>query len=210
VRTAPKLGGDLTAIMFEMGNHAPANERLLRAQDQFIHEWGRMGSSWGINRTMAQIHALLFISSDPLDVDQIIVRLLISRGNASMSLRDLMDWGIVRRFRRPGERRDVYTSEIDPWQMFSRVIRERKRREIDPTARALRECLAMLPGTTESTDETTFSDRLSGLLEVFDLLDAIYQQIFSTDSFFLETVNLFKEQSADSTAILSRGTAKKT
>lgn len=159
---------------------------------------------------MAQIHALLFISSDPLDVDQIIVRLLISRGNASMSLRDLMDWGIVRRFRRPGERRDVYTSEIDPWQMFSRVIRERKRREIDPTARALRECLAMLPGTTESTDETTFSDRLSGLLEVFDLLDAIYQQIFSTDSFFLETVNLFKEQSADSTAILSRGTAKKT
>src|SRR5579862_8383610 len=193
-----------------MANAERHHERLIRAQDQFVLEWGRMGSSWGINRTMAQIHALLFISSEPLHVDQIIDRLLISRGNASMSLRDLMDWGIVRRFRHPGERRDVYTSEIDPWQMFSRVIRERKRREIDPTARALRECLAMLPGTTEGAEEATFHERLSGLLEVFDLLDAIFQQIFSTDSFFLETVNLFKEQTEDSTTILSRSTAKKT
>jgi len=193
-----------------MGNGDHPNERLLRAQDQFILEWGRMGSSWGINRTMAQIHALLFVSSEPLDVDQIIERLLISRGNASMSLRDLMDWGIVRRFRRPGERRDVYTSESDPWQMFSRVVRERKRREIDPTARALRECTAMLPGTTESPEETIFSERLNGLLEVFDLLDAIYQQVFSTDNVFMETVSLLKEQPADSARVIGQGTAKKT
>lgn len=168
-----------------------------------------MGSSWGINRTMAQIHALLCVSSEPLSVDQIMQRLLISRGNASMSLRDLMDWGLVRRFRRPGERRDVYTSESDPWQMFSRVVRERKRREIDPTVRALRECLAMLPAT-ESPEEKTFSERLNGLLEVFDLLDAVYQQVFSTDSVFRETVSLFKDQPIDPAEALARGTAKKT
>lgn len=192
-----------------MANGEHPNDRLTRAQEQFILEWGRMGSSWGINRTMAQIHALLCVSSEPLSVDQIMQRLLISRGNASMSLRDLMDWGLVRRFRRPGERRDVYTSESDPWQMFSRVVRERKRREIDPTVRALRECLAMLPAT-ESPEEKTFSERLNGLLEVFDLLDAVYQQVFSTDSVFRETVSLFKDQPIDPAEALARGTAKKT
>src|ERR1700722_8139740 len=137
-----------------MANIDPSNERWCRAQEQFILEWGRMGSSWGINRTMAQIHALLCVSSDPLAVDDIMQRLLISRGNASMSLRDLMDWGLVRRFRRPGERKDVYTSESDPWQMFSRVVRERKRREIDPTTRALRECLPWFPAGVEALVKT--------------------------------------------------------
>jgi DNA-binding transcriptional regulator GbsR (MarR family) len=183
-------------------------ERLLRAQDQFISEWGRMGSSWGINRTMGQIHALLFVSKEPLDVDQIMHRLLISRGNASMSLRDLMDWGIVRRFRRPGERRDLYTTENDPWQIFSRVLRERKRREIDPTPRALKECLAMLPGEAENEEEGLFSDRLRGLLEVFDLVDAVYQQVFSSDRIFLDTVRTLKEDGA--VPLTHEGTAKKT
>jgi HTH-type transcriptional regulator, glycine betaine synthesis regulator len=106
---------------------------ILQAQDQFILEWGRMSSSWGINRTMAQIHALLFVTGVPMEVNEIMERLQISRGNASMNLRELMDWGIVRRFRRPGDRKDTYLSETDPYQMFIRVIRERKRREIDPT-----------------------------------------------------------------------------
>src|SRR5580658_4766972 len=114
---------------------------LQRAQDQFILEWGRMSSSWGINRTMAQIHALLFVSGVPLEVNEIMDRLQISRGNASMNLRELMDWGIVRRFRQPGDRKDVYISDTDPYQMFLRVVRERKRRELDPTADAIREVL---------------------------------------------------------------------
>lgn len=168
-------------------------DALLLAQDQFIIEWGRMSSSWGINRTMAQIHALLFISGKPLTVDEIMSRLLISRGNASMSLRDLMDWGMVRRTRKPGERRDSYSSESDAWQMFARVVRERKRREIDPTARAIRECISMLP-SIESDEVGRFRNRLTGLLEVFDLLDAFYQRVFSTDSIFFETVQVFREQ----------------
>lgn len=162
-----------------------------------------MSSSWGINRTMAQIHALLFISSKPLTVDEIMKRLLISRGNASMSLRDLMEWGFVRRFRRPGERKDTYTSESDPWQMFARVVRERKRRELDPTAIAIRECIAMLPNPDATEEGKVFNERLSGLLEVFNLLDAVYQQVFSTDSAFFQTVDAFKKES-DVNASLKR------
>ena len=169
-------------------------EQLARAQDQFILEWGRMSSSWGINRTMAQIHALLFITAKPLTVDEIMERLLISRGNASMSLRDLMEWGIVRRFRRPGERKDTYTSESDPWLMFVRVVRERKRRELDPTAQAIRECIAMLPKPNKSSDGVLFSERLSGLLEVFNLLDAVYESVLSTDNAFFSSVDLFKKE----------------
>jgi DNA-binding transcriptional regulator GbsR (MarR family) len=177
-----------------------SEDRLLRAQEQFILEWGRMSSSWGINRTMAQIHALLFISAEPLSVDEIMQRLLISRGNASMSLRDLMDWGIVRRFRRPGERKDTYSSDTDPWQMFARVVRERKRRELDPTARAIRECIAMLPDPGETREGHVFSERLTGLLEVFDLLDAVYRQVLSTDTAFFDTVETFREQDAEKPA----------
>lgn len=167
------------------------NLALREAQEQFILEWGRMSSSWGINRTMAQILALLFTASEPMTVDEIMERLRISRGNASMSLRDLMDWGIVRRFRRPGERRDTYISESDPWIMFAKVVRERKRREVDPTVSAIRECLAQVP--SEDSDEAeALRNRLAGLLEIFGLLDAAYQQVFSTDQAFKNTMQLFR------------------
>lgn len=154
---------------------------LIQAQDQFILEWGRMSSSWGINRTMAQIHALLFVTGVPLEVNEIMQRLQISRGNASMNLRELMDWGIVRRFRRPGDRKDTYISETDPYQMFIRVVRERKRREIDPTADAIRECLQRVPIKGDSGQAKTMHERLSALLEIFDLLDAAYKQVFGED-----------------------------
>jgi len=158
-----------------------------------------MSSSWGINRTMAQIHALLFVSAEPLSVDEIMGRLRISRGNASMSLRDLMDWGIVQRFRRPGERRDLYASETDPWIMFARVARERKRRELDPTAGAIRECVAMLPEDETGDDASVFRNRLQGLLEVFDFIDAVYRQILSTDRSFFEAMNAFRAESPSGT-----------
>jgi HTH-type transcriptional regulator, glycine betaine synthesis regulator len=154
---------------------------ILQAQDQFILEWGRMSSSWGINRTMAQIHALLFVTGVPLEVNEIMDRLQISRGNASMNLRELMDWGIVRRFRRPGDRKDTYLSETDPYQMFIRVVRERKRREIDPTTDAIRECLQRVPNEDPSGQAQIMRVRLEALLEIFDLLDAAYKQVFGAD-----------------------------
>ncbi len=154
---------------------------LEKAQDLFVLEWGRMSSSWGINRTMAQIHALLFVTGRPLEVNEIMDRLQISRGNASMNLRELMDWGIVRRFRQPGDRKDTYVSETDPYQMFLRVVRERKRREIDPTSDAIREVIGKLPESDPNPDTQNLRRRLIALLEIFDLIDAAYGQVFGAE-----------------------------
>ena len=140
-----------------------------------------MSSSWGINRTMAQIHALLFVCGVPLEVNEIMDRLQISRGNASMNLRELMDWGVVRRFRQPGDRKDTYLSETDPYQMFIRIVKERKRREIDPTNDAIREVLAKLPENDNGEGVQTLRARLQALLEIFDLIDAAYRQVFRND-----------------------------
>jgi DNA-binding transcriptional regulator GbsR (MarR family) len=140
-----------------------------------------MSSSWGINRTMAQIHALLFVTGHALDVNEIMDRLQISRGNASMNLRELMDWGVVRRFRQPGDRKDTYLSESDPFQMFVRIVKERKRREIDPTTDAIREVLGKLPESDQHEDVKDLRRRLQGLMEIFDLIDVAYRQVFSTE-----------------------------
>jgi len=164
--------------------------KIREVQEQFISEWGRMSSAWGINRTMAQIHALLFITGRPHSTDEIIERLHISRGNASMNLHDLMDWAIVKRTRNQGERKDLYYSETDPWQMFARVVRERKRREVDPTAQAIEECLLNLPHS-ESEEELILKQRLEGLREVFGIVDVIYEQVFKTDETFYQTLKLF-------------------
>jgi len=159
---------------------------LERAQDQFILEWGRMSSSWGINRTMAQIHALLFVSGVPLEVNEIMERLQISRGNASMNLRELMDWGVVRRFRHPGERKDTYVSESDPYQMFVRIIKERKRREIDPTADAIKEVVEKIPEDDPNEGARALRLRLEALLEIFGLLNVVYNQVFGHGELSLE------------------------
>ena len=184
------------------GRSFPSSPRdsnpLTAAQDQFILEWGRMSSSWGINRTMAQIHALLFVVGEPLEVNEIMDRLQISRGNASMNLRELMDWGIVRRFRHPGDRKDTYYSETDPYQMFARVVRERKRRELDPTAGAIREVLAMLPPDgsldgSQAEDSEALRRRLEGLLEIFEIIDAAFRQIFGVGDQPLDFQELLDE-----------------
>lgn len=159
------------------------DDPLTEAQDRFILEWGRMSSSWGINRTMAQIHALLFVTGEPMEVNEIMDRLQISRGNASMNLRELMDWGIVRRFRRPGDRKDMYSSETDPYQMIARIVRERKRRELDPTADSIREILGSLKRATAagqaSPGAIALQARMEGMLEIFNIVDAAYRQVFS-------------------------------
>lgn len=166
---------------------------VIAAQDRFVLEWGRMSSSWGVNRTMAQIHALLLVTGRPHTMDEIIHRLHISRGNASMNLRDLSDWGIIHRFRQPGDRKDIYHAGDNVLQMLGRVIRERKRREIDPTVAAIRECLLMVPKEA-GEDAQTLRSRLTELLEIFDIADRVYQQIFESDSTFREALALMRDQ----------------
>jgi len=121
----------------------PKSPALAAARREFVDLWGQMANHWGINRTMAQIHALLMVSAEPLTADQIMDELQISRGNVSMNLRDLINWGIVRRTSLPGDRRDFFTTETDVWSMFQIILRERKKRELDPMLTRLDECLAL-------------------------------------------------------------------
>ncbi len=112
---------------------------LIEAQDRFIAAWGQMGSSWGISRTMAEVNALLYVTGEPLNTDDIMDRLQISRGNASMSLRSLLDWGIVSRAHKRGDRKEYFEAEQDVWTMFRAVVRERMKREVDPLLASLYE-----------------------------------------------------------------------
>src|SRR6266849_5619592 len=120
-------------------------------EQKFILHWGEMGTRWGINRTVAQVHALLFVSSKPLHAEEIANTLAVARSNVSNSLRDLQGWGIVRVVHVLGDRRDHFESMQDVWEMFSVIIEERKRREIDPTVEVLRDVMRELEqaGPTE-------------------------------------------------------------
>src|SRR5271154_7136382 len=117
---------------------------LRKAQDLFIRRWGEMGQTWGINRTMAEIFALLYIAAQPQCTDDVMTRLNISRGNASMSLRALCDWGIIRRLHKRGERREYFESLSDVWDIFSIIATERKRREMDPVLQTIQQCQRMI------------------------------------------------------------------
>jgi DNA-binding transcriptional regulator GbsR (MarR family) len=116
------------------------SDPLAAARDEFISQWGAMGGAWGINRTMAQVHALLMTSDNPLTTDDVMAELKISRGNAHQNLRELVGWGLVRSVIRKGERKEFFESEKDIWRMFCTIARERKRREVEPALRALRAC----------------------------------------------------------------------
>src|SRR6185295_6647027 len=101
--------------------------KLPEAKDKFIHAWGKLGSSWGINRTMAQVHALLLISPEPLSAEDIMKELAISRGNANMNLRELINWGLVEKEHVKGERREFFSAEKDIWKVAMQIAKERKK-----------------------------------------------------------------------------------
>ncbi len=115
-------------------------EQLKRARDEFVAQWGAMGSQWGINRTMAQIHALLMVSPEPMSTDEVMEDLQVSRGNAHTNLKELVAWGLVRMVVKKGERRDFFEAEKDVWVIFTIVTRERKKREIEPALSVLNHC----------------------------------------------------------------------
>src|SRR5215218_8251543 len=116
--------------------------RLTSVQQRFILHWGEMGTKWGINRTVAQIHALLFLSASPLHAEEIAATLDIARSNVSTSLRELQGWGIVRVVHVLGDRRDYFESMKDVWEMFRIIVDERKKREADPVLTMLRDAVA--------------------------------------------------------------------
>ena len=161
-----------------------AQEQLKRVQDEFIRRWGEMGQTWGINRTMAEIHALCYITARPMCTDDVMERLNISRGNASMSLRALVDWGIIRRLHRRGERREYFESLSDVWEIFSIIAAERKRREMDPVLEAIKQCQQMLAEDSlgqaaKGDDVRATRERLAQMEEFMSLTNKIFQAFVS-------------------------------
>ena len=146
-------------------------KELPAVEQKFVLHWGEMGTRWGINRTVAQIHALLYISSKPLHAEEIAETLGVARSNVSTSLKELQGWGIVKMVHVMGDKRDHFETLKDVWEMFRIVLDERKRREIDPTVALLRECAAQAkPGSHAA-------NRLGELLDFFETTTGWYGQV---------------------------------
>lgn len=149
--------------------------QLTPAIEGFILHWGEMGTKWGINRTVAQIHALLYLSPEPLNAEQIAETLSVARSNVSNSLRELQGWGIVKVVHVMGNRRDHYESMKDVWEMFQIILDERKKRETDPTLATLRE-LTVIARKSGAKDAYTY-ERLKDMLGFFEAMTTWYVQM---------------------------------
>jgi len=149
------------------------------AKKKFIEAWGTLGSSWGINRAMAQIHALLLISTEPLSTEDIMDQLQMSRGNVNMNVRGLMDWGIVNKEHKIGERKEFFTAGKDIWELARQVSKERRRREIEPIIKVLSQVQDVTGDNKEqlkefkkvTSDLQDFSLKVDGVLDKFTKSD---------------------------------------
>lgn len=135
-----------------------------------------MGSKWGVNRTVAEIHALFYLSCDPLHAEDIAATLSFSRSNVSASLHELLSWGLISPVHFRGDRKQYYEAITDPWKMFRVILDERKRREINPTVATLRACLVELDGPSQKGDQCT-RERLRTMLEFFELMLPLYDEL---------------------------------
>jgi DNA-binding transcriptional regulator GbsR (MarR family) len=136
--------------------------KLPEAKQQFISSWGAFGTHWGINRTMAQIHALLLVSPDALTQDDIMEELNISRGNTNMNIRELINWGLVERVILTGERKEYFTAEKDIWKVVKQIVKERKKRELEPMMQLL-DKLEDVEGDKKDKKVKTFVDTVSSI-----------------------------------------------
>ena len=164
---------------------AGLSERLLEVEDRFIDLWDTMSSLWGVSPTMARIHGMLYITGSALSMDDIMDRLAISRGNVSMNLSKLVEWGLVRRVHKRGDRRDYYESLRDIWEMFTLVAAQRKRREIDPILNTLRRCKEELAVDKFASEAATPAaqarlQRINDLYSFLTLVDSLAQRFFES------------------------------
>ncbi len=165
--------------------------KLSEAKAQFISSWGAFGTHWGINRTMAQIHALLLISPDPITQDDIMDQLNISRGNVNMNTRDLVDWGLVDRVLIPGERKEFFSAEKDIWKVATQIIKERKKRELDPMLKLLGQ-LEKIEGDKKDKNVKQFVDTVSGIRKFGGQTDKMLEVMIKADeSWFLGSLLRF-------------------
>ena len=167
--------------------------KLSEARQQFISSWGAFGTHWGINRTMAQIHALLLISPDPLTQDDIMEDLNISRGNVNMNTRDLINWGLIERVLLPGERKEYFTAEKDIWKVVKQIVKERKKRELEPMLKLLDQ-LENVEGDKREKSVKSFVDVISGIKKLGNQADkTLNTMIKAEESWFVgNLLKIFK------------------
>jgi len=155
----------------------------LNARTLFIRRWGEMAASWGISRTMAEIHALLFITDQALCTDDLMDVLQVSRGNVSMNLRQLVNWGLIHRVHHRGDRKEYFLAEADIWQMFEIITRERRRREVEPIIETIEKCRAMLKGEPKGADKQNqtavreMDRRLSDMQQFFTSMNTMFNTL---------------------------------
>lgn len=147
---------------------------LTPVMKKFILHWGELGSTWGLNRTVAQIHAMLYLSPTPLTAEEISDTLGIARSTVSTGLRELLGWGVIRMVHQLGDRRDHFESIADIWEMFRVILRERKRREIDPAVYVLKEMVADLQ---DESEDLHAEERLNEMLEFFEVITTVFNQM---------------------------------
>ena len=135
---------------------------LTEAKQQFVQSWGVLGSQWGINRTMAQVHALLLITEKPMSTDDVMEGLNISRGNANMNIRELMDWGLVDKVIISGDRKEYFSADKDIWRVATRIMAQRKKRELDPMLKVLNQ-LTEVDGDKKDPDIKAFTEVIGGI-----------------------------------------------
>lgn len=167
--------------------------KLVEAKSQFIQAWGTLGSKWGINRTMAQLHALLMISPDPLSTEQMMDELDISRGNVNMNVRELMGWGLVEKIYKPGERKEYFRAEKDVWKITRQVARERKKRELEPVLKVL-EAVSHVEGDKKDKHVKAFVESVSGIKRIAMHADKTIDTMIKADEnwFFGGILKIFK------------------
>lgn len=167
--------------------------KLTEARQQFISSWGAFGTHWGINRTMAQIHALLLICSDPITQDDIMEELNISRGNTNMNIRELINWGLVERVIMPGERKEFFLAEKDIWKVVKQIVKERKKRELEPMLQLL-DRLEEVEGDRRDKNVKSFVDTISSIKKLGKQADkTLDTMIKAEESWFISSImKIFK------------------
>ena len=167
--------------------------KLIEARQQFISNWGAFGTHWGINRTMAQIHALLMISPGPLTQDEMMEELNISRGNVNMNIRELINWGLVERQLVPGERKEYFTAEKDIWKVVKMIVKERKKRELEPMIQ-LMDRLEQVEGDKKDPEVKAFLDTVTGIRKLGKQADrTLDTMVKAEESWFVgNLVKMFK------------------
>lgn len=153
------------------------------AKNLFIRRWGEMAATWGISRTMAEIHAFLFLSSEPVCTDDIMEQLAVSRGSASTNLRQLLNWGLIHRVHRRTDRKEYFDAEKDIWQLFEIITRERRRREVQPIVETIQQCLTMLDDAKGKASPATKKDmesyhkRFRDMLEFCEIMNTVFNMM---------------------------------